>query len=160
MKSRKIVFIILAFIVSLCIIISIVGAFIVPKSQRASTFGVTDKEKSALVVYNKTSEFYILAVEVKGEITHKFTNAIWPGDYKAFVLPPGDYKVTINYSDRTSFSPTSYIEWYVDGDKLADFTVKKGRAVIYALKGGDVKGMFYDPPTLEDNSRELNLERD
>ena len=160
MRSRKTALIILAVVVALCIIFLVIGALAVPKSQRASTYGVTDKESSALVVYNKTSEFFILSMDLKGETTEKFTGTISPGEFKAYPLSPGTYDLIIHYSDRTNFSSTSYIEWYVDGVALADFEVKKGRAVIYALKGGDVKGMFYDPPKLEDNTGKINPDQD
>jgi hypothetical protein len=160
MRSRKTGLIILALIVLVCAAFLVIGVLVVPKSQRASTYGVTEKEKSALVVYNKTAEFYILSVDVTGEITHKFTGVVAQGQYKAYVLPPGAYSLTVRYSDRTTFTDPGFIEWYVDGVKLADFTVKKGRAAIFALQGGDVQGMFYDPPDLEDNSREINTGQD
>jgi hypothetical protein len=75
-------------------------------------------------------------------------------------LVPGTYNLIINYSDRADLTPSGYVDWYVDGVKLADFEIKKGRAVIFALKGGDVRGLFYDPPTLEDNSGEINSDQD
>lgn len=160
MRSRKIVLIILAVVISLCIIILAVGALVVPESQRASTYGIVDKERSALVIYNKTSEFFILSIDVKSGTTEKFTGTISPGEFKTYPLLPGAYSLIIHYSDRANFSTTSYIKWYVDGVALSDFEVKKGRAAIFALRGGDMKGMFYDPPKLEDNSREIDLDQD
>lgn len=160
MRSRKTVLIILAVVISLCIIILVIGAFIVPDYQLASTYGIADKERSALVIFNKTSEFFILSIEVKGEIFKKSFEAISPGKFKTYILLPGEYSLIIHYSDLTSFSKAESVLWYVDGVKLADFKVKKGRAAIYMLKGGDVKGMTYDPPTLEDKSRSFDPEDD
>jgi len=160
MKSRKTVLIILAAVVLICAAFLVFDALYIPSVQRAAAYGVTDKTKSALVIHNNTSEFYILYVDVKGALNHKFTGVIAAGDYKTYTLPPGDYSMTVHYSDRTNFSNMGLMERYVDGVKLADFTVKKGRAAIYSLKGGDVQGMFYDPPDLEDNSRELNPDQD
>jgi hypothetical protein len=57
MRLKKTALIILAVVVALCIIFAAVGMLVVPKSQRASTYGISDKEKSALVIQNKTSEF-------------------------------------------------------------------------------------------------------
>ena len=159
MKSRKTLFIILAVVVLACTASLVIGALYIPPVQQAASYGVTDKTKSVLVIHNNTSEFYILSVDVKGEITHKFTGLISKGDTKAYILPPGVYSLTVHYSDRTNFSNMGFMEWYVDGVKLADFKVKKGRAAIFSLYGGDVQGMFYDPPELEDNSRELNSEQ-
>jgi len=160
MKPGRTALIILAIVVLLCVVIMVIGALYVPPHQRAASYGVADKAKSALVVHNDTSDFYILAVEVDGKITHKFTGVIMKGDYKAYVLPPGAYKLIVHYSDRTSFSNMGYMEWYVDSSALSEFTVKKGRAAIFSLKGGDVSGMFYDPPALEDNSREIKSGQD
>jgi hypothetical protein len=160
MKSRKTGLIILAAVIVFCVSFLVIGALYVPPAQRATTYGVTDKDKSALVVHNNTSEFYVLYVDVKGEITQKFAGLIARGEYKAYILPPGAYSLTVHYSDRSSLANLGFMEWYVDGVKLADFTVKKGRAVVFSLKGGDVKGMSYDPPTLEDNSREVNTDYD
>ncbi|MDP2965227.1 MAG: hypothetical protein Q8N39_04205 [Pelolinea sp.] len=162
MKSRKTALIILAAVILACVAFLVIGALYVPPAQRAVTYGVTDKDKSALVIHNNTSEFYILSVDVEGEITQKFTGVILQGDYKAYVLPPGDYSLTVHYSDRTSFTNKGFgsIEWYVDGVKLTEFTIRKGRAAIFSLRGGDVRSMTYDPPTLEDNSREVNPDQD
>jgi hypothetical protein len=160
MKSRKTAFIILAAVVLVCVTSLVIGALYVPPVQRAATYGVADKNKSALVIRNNTNKFYILSVDVKGETIQKFTGVIARGDTKAYDLSPGAYNLTIHYSDRTSFSNTGFMEWYVDGVTLADFTVKKGLAAIFSLIGGDIQGMFYEPPALEDNSHEINSDQD
>jgi hypothetical protein len=159
-KSRKTALFVLAAVVLVCVSSLVFNAIYVPTVQRAATYGVMDKNKSALVICNNTSEFYILYVDVKGETTQKFTGVISKGDTKTYDIPPGAYNLTVHYSDRTSFSNMGFMEWYVDGNKLADFSVKKGRAAIFSLNGGDVQGMFYDPPTLEDNSNEIISDHD
>ena len=160
MRSRKTVFIILAIVVFICVAFLVIGALIVPKSQRASTYGIADKESSALVIYNKTSEFYILSIDVNGKTSEKIPGLIRPGNLKFTPCFLAIYKVFIHYSDRAKFSDSAYIEWYVDGLSQADFSIKKGRAVIFALMGGDVRGLFYDPPELENNTGEINPDQD
>jgi hypothetical protein len=157
-KSRKTLFIILGGFVLVCIVPVLIGVLYIPPVQRAATYGVTDKNKSALVIHNSTGEFYILSVDVKGGTADKFTDLIYNGEFKSYTLAPGAYSLTVRYSDHSSLSNLGFMEQYVDGVKLADFSVKKGRAAIFSLRGGDVRGVFYDPPVLENNSYALNPE--
>jgi hypothetical protein len=158
MKSRKTLAIILGAVILICLVSLLIGALYVPPAQRAATYGVTEKDKSVLVIHNDTAEFYVLSVDLKGALTEKFFGPINQGDTKAYAIPPGAYSLTIHYSDHSSFSNMGFLEQYVDGVKQANFSVKKGRATIFSLRGGDVRGLFYDPPVLENNSYALNLD--
>jgi hypothetical protein len=158
MRSNKILFIILGAVVLACLAMFLADALIVPQAQRAATYGILDKNQSALVIHNDTAEFYILSVNVKGDQTSKFTGVIKEGDNSVNAIPPGDYNLVVHYSDRYDFSNSSYIEWYVDGVKMMDFSVKKGRAAIFSLNGGDVKGLLYEPPDLDNNSGKINAD--
>ena len=68
--------------------------------------------------------------------------------HKIITLSPGVHTVSIHYSDHFDLSDLGFMEWYVSSILSKGFTVEKGRAVIFSLKGGSSSGMMYDPPDL------------
>jgi hypothetical protein len=121
---------------------------LIPKKESlASTYGITDKEKSALVI-NNNSSFFILGVEITGSAETWWNDLISYSSQKVYPISPGSYTVSIHYSDHTSLDDLSFMEWYVSSYVSDDFEVVKGRAVIYLLEGGSSSGMTYTPPDL------------
>ena len=128
-----------------CLLISYLGPGL---SSRASNFGVTEKGKSALVIRNKSSAFYILDVAIEGDASQKWDHLIGKGSERVYSIDPGAYTVRIHYSDKTDLSNLGFMTWYVSAYKNAEFEVTKGRTVVYKLEGGSTMGMMYDPPDL------------
>ena len=116
--------------------------------RRASRYGITDKEKSALVVENNTNEFYILGVSISGDESQEWVTLIEMGQQQVFSINPGSYKLNIRYSDYADQENLGFLTWYVDASKTIDFGIRKGLAAIFSLQGGDVSGMMYNPPDL------------
>ena len=134
--------------VVLCVACFLITALPPYLSYRASNFGVTEKGKSALVIQNKTSAFYILDVSITGDASQEWKQLIGKGAQKVFTLDPGAYTLSIHYSDKADLSDLGFLTWYVSAHKSAEFEVKKGRAMVFVLEGGDTMGMMYDPPDL------------
>lgn len=115
---------------------------------RASNYGVTEPGKSALVIKNKTTDFYILDVSISGDGNLEWHQLVSKGAQRVFAIDPGKYTVSVHYSDKPDLSNLSFMTWYVSANKQAEFEVKKGRSVVFVLQGGDTMGMMYDPPDL------------
>ena len=127
------------------VLIPLIRSLIPNKEYRASTYGITDKEKSALVIQN-TSYFNILDVIITGDATTQWNELVTA--QKVYTISPGKYTVSIHYSDHTSLDNLGFMEWYVSSIASSDFEVAKGRAVVFILEGGHSSGMMYDPPDL------------
>jgi heme/copper-type cytochrome/quinol oxidase subunit 2 len=148
MRSNKTCLWIAAGLILLCAIIFLLSMVIVPRSAKASTYGITDKDQAALVIYNRTADFYVLDISLQDGTGKKLTNLIHRGDFGVFEIPPGEYSVIVHYSDEANLDNLSYMEWYVSSVIKKEIEVKAGRAVRFTLTGGDVSGMFYEPPEL------------
>lgn len=160
-RKRRIFLFILGGFILVCpgLLLASADILFVPKSQLASTYGIMDKEKSALVISNRTDEFYILDVTVAGAQEQKFAELIPQGGVRTFEISPGAYNLSVHYSDRSSLDNLAFMTWYVSALKKADFEVKAGRAARFTLKGGDAMGIMYDPPDLEDDTRETGSDK-
>lgn len=146
-KSCKIVLIVIGVMMMACLAFTLISSLIVPKQYRASTYGVTDKSKSVLVLEDH-SIFYILDITLDSK-TKKTWNEITTFEgRKIITLSPGTHQISIHYSDHTDLSGLGFMEWYVSSIKTAEFTAVKNRAVILSLEGGSSSGMMYDPPDL------------
>jgi len=116
--------------------------------RSASRYGISDKTKSALVIENNTSEFYILGVSISGDQSQAWATIIPMGEEQVFSINPGSYQLKIRYSNHADLENLGFLTWYVDAQKSIDFGIRKGLAAIFSLEGGDVSGMMYDPPDL------------
>lgn len=146
-KSCKIILIALGALVVACILFTVISSLIPEKESLASHYGITDNEKSALVIKND-SNFYILDVKITGSAEAQWTDLIGKSIQKVYPISPGKYTVFIHYSDHTDLDDLSFMEWYVSSIASGEFDVVKRRAVIYLLEGGHSSGMMYDPPDL------------
>lgn len=154
LKRRKILLITLGAIMLICASIILAGMLIVPENQQAATYGVTDKEKAALVIENRSSDFYILDLKVSGAHEQEFDVLITNGQQRTFEIPPGAYSLSVHYADRPSLDDLPFMTWYVSALKKAEFEVRAGRAARFRLEGGHTSGMMYDPPDLVDVTTE------
>ena len=134
--------------VLLCVVCLLITSISTHLSSRASNYGIDEPGKSALVIQNETSAFYILDVSITGQASQEWHQLIGKGAERAFAIEPGTYSVSIHYSDRTDLSNLSFMTWYVSAYKKAEFTIKKGYAAVFVLQGGRSTGIMYDPPDL------------
>ena len=123
----------------------LLSIFVLPKQERLSTYGVTDKTKSVLVVENN-SAFYIRGVDIAGEVEEKWVNLILHGDKMAYTIPPGTYTLTVHYSSRKSAE--DYAVYYVSNKISSQFSVIMNRVVIFSLDDGKNYAVTYHPPDL------------
>jgi hypothetical protein len=147
-RSCKFVLIGLGVLVVLCLLVALFSSLIVKKEYRSSTYGVGDRNLSALVVQNN-SVLFILDVQLTGDADKTWDSLIRPASQKSFSISPGDYTVSIHYSDHEGLSSVGSLDWYVSSYESAKFSVAKGRAVIFSLEGGHTGGIMYTPPDLD-----------
>ncbi len=146
-KSCKVILIVLGALVVACLAFTLISSLIVPKQYRASTYGVTDKSTSVLVLENH-SVFYILDVTLDGGTKKTWNEIATFEGHKIITLSPGTHTVSIHYSDHSDLSDLGFMEWYVSSNSSKEFTMEKGRAIIFSLEGGSSSGMMYNPPDL------------
>lgn len=115
---------------------------------RASNYGVTEPGKSALVIKNKTTDFYILDVSITGDTNQEWHQLVSKDAQRVFAIDPGKYTISVHYSDKPDLSDLDFITWYVSSYKYVDLEIKKGRSAVFVLQGGDTMGMMYEPPDL------------
>jgi hypothetical protein len=148
-KTLKIILIVIGSLVGLCVVFVLISSQIVDKRYLASTYGVSDKNRSVLVVEN-SSVFYILKVTLSGEADKTWEIIILPSDHLVKTISPGEYTIAIYYSDHQNLDSIGGFDWYVSSHKSTKFSVMKGRAVIFSLEGGHTSGIMYTPPDLEE----------
>lgn len=145
-RSNKILWGAVALSILLCVVPCVYIFAVGDSAHRASTYGIEGKGRSALVVQNNTTEFYILDLKLDGEIIS--TEVVDRGDQVVVEIPSGKHELKIHYSDYRDLSTIPSFTFYVSSVLVENFSVSPGRAVIYSVDGGDVSGMFYDPPEL------------
>jgi len=140
-----------------CIFAGIMGS----RRQPASDFGITEKGRSALVIQNSTTDFFIWDVSITGEEEKKWVDLISQGEQKIYSILPGKYTVHIHYTDRDTFSNQEFLTYYVSDNIHKEFRAHEDMAVVFSLQGGRiVSEMYYDPPELsilpagQDHARE------
>ena len=132
----------------LCLIPCMYFALFGDSAHRAETYGITDKDKAALVIQNNTSHFFVLDLKLDGElISDKVIMA--KGTQGVVAIPGGQHELVIHYSDRINLSNIPSFEFYVSSILKENFYVAVGRAAVYSLEGGDAQGMFFTPPKLQ-----------
>ncbi len=143
-RSNKILIGVAVFSILLCSVPCLYFGLVGDPAHRAETYVITDKNQAALIIQNNTSEFFILDLKLDGELISK--EVIMPkGRQGVVAIPSGQHELVIHYSDH--ILPPSF-GFYVSAVLKENFTVGAGRAVVYSIEGGDVQGMFYDPPEL------------
>jgi hypothetical protein len=145
MKNKKLI--ILAIVMPItCLAIAFGITYLFSNRHRASSFGVTEKGKSALVIQNK-SDFFILDVTIQkqNEKEQKWEELISKGGQKVFTIEPGSYDLYVHYSDH-AYIPN--MGFYVSNTESATFSVGKGSAAKFVLEGGMALGAVYRPPNL------------
>lgn len=145
-RSNKILWGVVALSILLCVVPCLYIFVIGDPAHRASTYGIEGKGKSALVVQNNTREFYILDLKLDGEIIS--TEVVDEGGQVVVEIPSGKHELVIHYSDYRDLSTVPSFTFYVSSVLTENFSVASGRAAVYSIDGGDVSGMFYDPPEL------------
>jgi hypothetical protein len=145
-RNNKILWGVVVLSILLCLVPCLYVVAIGDPAHRASTYGIEGKGKSALVIQNNTSDFYILDLKLDGEIIS--TEVVDEGDQVVVEIPSGKHELKIHYSDYRDLSTVPSFTFYVSSVLTENFSVSPGRAVIYSIDGGDVSGMFYDPPEL------------
>jgi hypothetical protein len=146
-KSCKFILVAFLIIAGLILLFPFINQLIITKNDLAYTYGITNEEKSALVIEND-SIFYIIDVKLTGDYEKTWKNLIEKEGKKVFEINPGDYSLSIHYSDHKSLDDLYHLEWYISSRETSGFSVSKGRAVVYSLKGGKVFGFTYTPPSL------------
>ena len=119
------------------------------RSHRAATYGITDPQRAALRIENKSSEFAISRITIGDATTNVFdqdlNREIGMGTGAVLELEPGDHIVRVYWVE------SAQVEAYAHtGDTLASFHVSPGKAAILHLIGGRATkgGLMWIPPEL------------
>ena len=126
--------------------------------QKAAEFGVTDPNKSALVIQDHSENFFITATSYANTETGGLgqNGAIADNKSATYTIEPGDYRLVVDarwesLNITTNILITTNSLKFADEKVSASFTVQAGDAIVYNLSGGAIYESLgkYSAPTLE-----------
>ena len=126
--------------------------------QKAADFGVTDPNKSALVIQDHSENFFITGSSYANTGTGALgqNGAIADNKSATYTIEPGDYTLVVEarwetLNITTNILITTNSLKFADEKLTASFTIQAGDAVVYNLSGGAIYESLgkYATPTLE-----------